>query len=313
MAPKVRRRPLRKPKLEELELFCATAELGGVGRAAVRLHISQPAASKRLAGLEALVGTPLFERTPHGVTLTPAGQRLYAQARLVLAQLEGVVDLIGELSGERQALRLAISHTAAECLLPKALVSLHQRDSLPVEVLSANSHVVKQMVREGAVDLGVAGCLLDERPEDLGMAKLMEDRVVFAVPLGHPWARRKRITLAELKRTPVIQRDPSAHTRQVLERALGALGEEPLAVAVEVGSTQAAKEEAHALNLPTLLSALAVSPADLLEVVEVEGLELRRYFCALYLPPVPSPPAAELIEALKASAAALEAARAAKR
>src|SRR5579875_2565744 len=250
MTDRSRRRLPRKPKLEELELFCATAELGGIGRAALRLHISQPAASKRLAGLERLVGTPLFERSPRGVVLT--------------------------LAGSRQALRLAISHTAAEFLLPKALVTLHQRDGSPVEVLSANSHHVKRLVREGQVDLGVAGCLEEERPADLEMVKLLEDRVVFAVPLSHPWARMRRIGLAELRRTQVVQRDPTAHTRQVLDRALERLGEPPLAAAVEVGSTQAAKEEAHSLNLPTLLSRLAVSPVDLLEVVEVEGLDLRR-------------------------------------
>src|SRR5579875_1170249 len=98
------RRVVRKPKLEELEVLCATAELGGVGRAAVRLRISQPAASKRLASLEQLVGTPLFERSPQGMTLTAAGQRLYAGARLVLSQLEEVFELIGELAGQRQAL-----------------------------------------------------------------------------------------------------------------------------------------------------------------------------------------------------------------
>jgi|SRR5579875_190758 len=307
MTDRSRRRLPRKPKLEELELFCATAELGGIGRAALRLHISQPAASKRLAGLERLVGTPLFERSPRGVVLTPAGERLYAQARLVLAQLERVAELIGELAGSRQALRLAISHTAAEFLLPKALVTLHQRDGSPVEVLSANSHHVKRLVREGQVDLGVAGCLEEERPADLEMVKLLEDRVVFAVPLSHPWARMRRIGLAELRRTQVVQRDPTAHTRQVLDRALERLGEPPLAAAVEVGSTQAAKEEAHSLNLPTLLSRLAVSPVDLLEVVEVEGLDLRRYFCALYRPPAPTPAAAELIGALQESAAALQA------
>jgi len=123
---------------------------------------------------------------------------------------------------------------------------------------------------------------------------------VFAVPLAHPWSRRRRVSLQELAATPIVERDPTAHTRQVLDHALEQASLPPLEVAVEVGSTQAAKEEAHALRLPTLLSRLAVSAADRLEVVEVEGLVLRRRFCALYRIPGPMGEAEPLIEELRA-------------
>ena len=77
------------PDLNELRAFCVAADLGTLGRAAVRLHVSQPSLSKRVAALEAKVGARLFERSPRGVSLTPAGRRLYRDARaLVLPSLD---------------------------------------------------------------------------------------------------------------------------------------------------------------------------------------------------------------------------------
>ena len=55
------------PDLNELRAFCVAADLGTLGRAAVRLHVSQPSLSKRLAALEAKVGAQLLERSPRGV------------------------------------------------------------------------------------------------------------------------------------------------------------------------------------------------------------------------------------------------------
>jgi len=82
--------------------------------------------------------------------------------------------------------------------------------------------------------------------------------------------------------TPLILRDPDAHTRQVIDDALTAAGLGAPQAASEVGSTHAAKDEAHELGLPTMMSRLTLSPADRLEVVPVDGLSFKRRFCILY-------------------------------
>ena len=69
------------PDLNELRGFCVAADLGSLGRAAVRLRVSQPSLSKRLASLETKVGTRLLDRSARGVALTAAGRRLYRHAR----------------------------------------------------------------------------------------------------------------------------------------------------------------------------------------------------------------------------------------
>jgi DNA-binding transcriptional LysR family regulator len=287
-------------------MFCAAVELGSLGRAAQRLHVSQPSISKRLKSLEALAGVPLLERSPHGVTPTAAGERLYARARRISAEIEELDGLLQDLAGSRETVQLAVSHTAAEYVMPKALVLMHHHTSAPVEVLTANSRVVKRMVRAGETDIGVAACMSDEVVEGVVNIPLLHDEIVIAVPLAHPWARRQTVSLTELQQTQFVRRDPDAHTRQVIDGTLERHGLEPLEAACEVGSTQAAKEEAHELGLPTAMSRLVFSIADNLEIVRVEGLRFERRFCILHPHGTPSTACAHLIAALKESAERLE-------
>lgn len=72
----------------QLQSFVAVAEEGHLGRAARRLHISQPPLSRRIAGLEDELGVPLFERTPKGMALLPAGETLLPRARSILAAVD---------------------------------------------------------------------------------------------------------------------------------------------------------------------------------------------------------------------------------
>jgi DNA-binding transcriptional LysR family regulator len=295
-------RPARAPQLDELRTFCAAVELGGLGRAAQRLHVSQPSVSKRLKSLETLAGVPLLERSASGVTPTAAGERLYARARRITAQVEDVDRLLQEMSGGTKTVQLAISHTAAEYVMPKALVLMHHRTSAPVEVLTANSRVVKRIVLAGETDVGVAACGTREVVDGVVNIPLLYDEIVIAVPLGHEWARRRMIGAEDLAKTEFVRRDPAAHTRQVVDETLKAHGLEPLRAASEVGSTQAAKEEAHVLGLPTAMSRLAFSVADNLEVVRVNGLRFERRFCVLHSRAAPSSAGAHLIGALQESA-----------
>src|SRR5256885_15243175 len=86
--------PVRSLDLAELRAFCAAVDLGSLGRAARLLRVSQPALSKRLRTLEAISGATLLERSPRGVTPTPAGARLYVEARKLLVQAETVEELM---------------------------------------------------------------------------------------------------------------------------------------------------------------------------------------------------------------------------
>jgi len=275
-------RPLRDPQLDELLTFCTAADLGSLGRAAQRLHLTQPAVSRRLKSLERLLDVALLERSAQGVSMTTAGERLYPHARRLLADMHDLMAAFAQIRASAPTVRLAISHTAAEFLMPRALVLMHRQTSAPVEVLIANSRVVKEMVLSAHADLGVAACMSEEVIPDAVNIALTDDEIVVAVPLGHPWSRCRSISPRELLSTPIVLRDPGAHTRQVIDETLDEHRLGMLQAVCEVGSTQAAKDEAHELGMPAVMSRMALSPADRLEIVPVAGLRFRRRFCILH-------------------------------
>ena len=274
--------PVRSLDLAELRAFCAAVDLGSLGRASRLLRVSQPALSKRMRTIEAVVGTRLVERSPRGISPTPAGTKLYVEARKLLAQAEAVDDLVRGLGGEEAPVRLAASHTIAEFVLPGPLVDFErQRERhLSVELMVANSVVVRELVRDGRADFGIAA--VDRVARDvapLTETPFCEDEVIVAVPSGHPWAATGEVDLEDFAATPMVVRDPSANTRRVVEEALAERGLSLTAPLAEVGSTTAAKAAALSEGAPVLISRMAVGAADAgLVVRRVHGVPFRRRF-----------------------------------
>lgn len=297
--------PIRTPDLVELRSLCAAAELGSLGRAAIRLHVSQPALSKRLHNLEALVGVELLERSPHGVKLTPAGRRLYEEARRLLEQAERVQEVIGGLKRAGGPVRLAASHSAVESFVGEVLGQLSDGERTEkVELVTANSSVVRDLVADGRADLGVAASRPHRTPyPGVREATVATDEVVCAVPREHPWSTRTGITLREFLRTPMVLRDSGSNSRWTVDAVLRERGLEMAAPLVEAPSPQAAKREARVHRAPILVSRQVLVGHDFHELA-VEDLRFPREF-VLVLPAYGEPGAnvSHLAERLREAAA----------
>jgi DNA-binding transcriptional LysR family regulator len=297
------RRRLRPIDLVELRGMCLAIELGSLGRAATAMGISQPALSKRMRELEMFAGTALLERSPRGVRPTVAGERLYREARALLSHAESVEHVLDGLREDRVPVRLAASHTIAEYLLPGPLAAYRERLQHPfaLELVAANSEVVRGMVRERRVDLGLAAAM-DRRPSDLIERTLCDDEVLVAVAPSHPWASRESVSLPEFLATPMIMRDPTSNARRLLRRTLAARGLHAAPPLAEVGSTGAAIAAAVSAGVPALLSVRAIAAAPPLHAVRVEGLSLTRQFVIVTRQDPNPPPAVRDLIAYLSSA-----------
>ena len=185
----------------DLAAFVAAAEAGSVHGAAEALHLTQSAVTKRLAALERRVGAHLLDRGRFGVRLSPPGRALLPYAQHALEALAAAEAALADPDRQRDAVRLAASHTIGEFLLPAwlAFYRLEAGDAA-VTVDVVNSETVLAQVRDGAADIGFI-----EAPADLrGLAStvLARDEIVVVVAAGHRWARRRSLRPAELLTTP---------------------------------------------------------------------------------------------------------------
>ena len=278
---------VRSPELSELRTFCVAAEAGSLGRAALRLNVSQPALTKRLQSLERLVGVELLERSPRGVTLTPQGRRLYEAARRLLEQATEVEDVMVGLRRASGPLRLASSHSSTEAFVADVLATLGEERPYPVELVVANSSAVRGMVADGRADLGVVATRGGATPNPgVRQVHLADDAVVCAVPRGHPWAQRGRVTANEFLRTPMVVRDPESNARWTVDSKLRERGLRAAEPVVQAATPAAARREAIAHNAPVLLSRHVLD--EFFAEVAVDGLEFPRHF-ELVLPAVGEP------------------------
>ncbi len=288
------------PDLNELRALCVAADLGTVGRAAVRLNVSQPSLSKRLAALEAKVGAQLLERSPRGVTLTASGRRLYGHARPLLDAADEVGDVMAGIRHSGAGVRLAASHSAAEAFVAAMLARPDKRRVSAVELVNANSQVVRALVGDGRADLGVAASRPGHTPNPgVRETVLIDDAVVCAVPPGHPWIARGRISQRRFLSTPMVVRDPSSNARWTVEAALSDARLRAADPLTEAPTPRAALSEARERSAPVLLSRHIVAQTDFTPV-EIEQLRFPRDY-VLVTPAYgePTGEVRELIESIR--------------
>ena len=183
--------------------------------------------------------------------------------------------------GMREAsavVRLAASHSATEAFVAAMLSAVNAQGQLAVELVTANSQVVRALVADGRADVGVAASRPHHTPEPgVREQELIEDAIVCAVPPDHAWAKRAAITRQRFLSTPMVLRDPSSNARWTVDAVLGAndlRAAEPL---LEAATPRAALAEARRLNAPVLLSRHVLAQTDF-AIVSVQDLAFPRSY-----------------------------------
>lgn len=226
--------------LADLRLMVRIAEANSLTRGAEASFLSLPAASTRIKNLEENLGAKLLYRTSQGVTLTPPGQAFVQHARTVLAQLEHLTSDMQEYAkGIKGHLRVHANTTALGEFLPPVLRSyLLSHPDVNVDLRERLSNDIVRAVTEGQTDIGiVAGTV---RTENLEVIPYRKDRLVLAVPDGHPFgAGAAAIDFAETLDLDYIGLHESSAIHGFLRRVCDGL-HRTLRVRIQVGNFEAA-------------------------------------------------------------------------
>lgn len=206
-------------KFRHLQLFVALDDCRNLHRAAERLGVSQPAASKLLGDLEQLLGVSLFERHSRGVTPNWYGESLIRHARGMLTSLAQASDEINSLNaGNAGTVSIGTVQAPAVTLLASAVERMH-RDSPHLEVnidVDVSRNLVPRL-RDGEFDFAIARIPNGMPAGDFVFEEIGEEALCFVCRAGHPLASRDTFSLAAMRDYTWVLQPSGALMRQRVE------------------------------------------------------------------------------------------------
>ena len=188
--------------LRQLRTFVAVVDAGGVARAAARLHLSQPAASRQIHALESDLGVTLFDRVGRRVQLTPEAEDLLPRCRRVLLEFESLGERARMLrKGEGGVLRIGATPQVIEGLLSPFLQRYRQRHpGTEVHLIEDGGVRLPRRLERSDVQLAV----MPENEAAFECRPLFPMHLMAVVAAGHRLARRKTVELSELVDDPLL-------------------------------------------------------------------------------------------------------------
>ena len=191
----------RRLKLRDLHILSAVVQWGSMARAASHLAMSQPAVSESIANLEDALGVRLLDRSTRGIEPTPYAHALLKRGHVVFDELrQGIRDIEFLANPTVGEVRVASGDTLAGGLMSAVIDRLSRRyPQIVVRVVQANAETLDfRELRERKVDLALARVSRSLVENDLDVEILFEDPHRVVVGARSPWARRRKVTLAEL-------------------------------------------------------------------------------------------------------------------
>ena len=197
--------------LRQLVYFIVTADHKSLTEASKHVHVAQPALASAISKLEAEFGVHLINRHhARGVTLTPAGRKLIAEARSLFRHAEQFEAyaraLSGELSGE---LEVGSYAPLAPVYLPSFINAFTRiNPSVSVRVLEADQATLVEKLRLGEIELAL---LYDiDVPNDIELFEIKAGTPHAILPKGHPLSKQKKVSIRDIATEPYILLDMSS-------------------------------------------------------------------------------------------------------
>lgn len=207
-------------ELRHLRYFIAVAEEQNIGRAAARLHISQPPLTRQIQQLEEELGVQLFIRTPRGMELTPAGELLLEEARNIRAVVEQATERTQRAGqGKLGRLDVGIFGSAILDIIPRVLAEFRAAyPEVKVVLHSMNKSEQIEALRQRRIDLGF-NRVLTPLP-DIASELVTTESLLLAISADHPLAGHAVVPFAALAEHPLVM-FPTGSRPSFIDRVIG--------------------------------------------------------------------------------------------
>lgn len=207
-----------------LKCFLVVARTQSVTRAAEELNVSQPAMTQTIRNLEEIVGTPLFDRTTKGVSLTSAGHDFSPVATRLIAEIDYAIgDLRGYAEIRRGRVSVSGVPSVACGLLPrmvKKLLVIHP--NLKVVIFDGLSGNIEEMILRGQVDFGLTSPVGSQ--SELTAESVARERLDLICARDHPLASSSVVTWEQICEHRFIGLSRQSSTRMIVDRAFASIG-----------------------------------------------------------------------------------------
>ena len=265
--------------LKRLSHLVALADERSFSRAAVRVHLSQPAFSRSIQAAESELGMALFERGSNDVACTPAGKFVVERARRVLADSRSLENDVALYRTRRIGdLTIGMSPLAAAAFLTPLLMEIHDRfPAVNCAVEVASSHKLLNELQNEKLDVAVLWSALTPGHDQLEVTPLATFPVHYYVRAGHPLLSRVNVTWADIGEyglaTPAVITDG----RESAARELGLRSGEEIPIRVNCDDLHYLKEMTLSTDLVLAISHVAAVrelAAGTLQALHLQGMPL---------------------------------------
>jgi LysR family transcriptional regulator for metE and metH len=288
-------------EIRHLRLIAGISDAGSMTKAAERLHLTQSALSHQLRDIEARVDTPFFVRLGRKMVLTAAGRRVLETARRVIADIERAEEDVRRLAGNTDGvIRVCTQcYTGYHWLGPLLTAFQRKHPRVTVHVAADATDRPVEALLDGHIDLAI---LIDPvRDKRVRLRTLFTDEMVAIVAKGHPLARRRWVSPAELAAEHVLVYSSVPEESFLFQRVLGPLGLKPAKVSF-IMLTEAMIELARAgmgIGILPRWSAQRAIAGGAVVALSITRKGLRRRWAAGTLAAQPDSPAhADFIDLL---------------
>ena len=211
----------------QIQHFLAVCHTGSLTQAAQHLHVTQPAVSASIKGLEREFNLNLFHRVNKKLTLTTEGEYFLSQATAIYESVEALEQQMFDLGRKRNMLRIGVPPMIGATYFPALYHAFHQKyPQIQVEIFEAGSLEMRKLIEREELDLALV-IMGTEPMTNYEALPLHNTEYVYCVGSHHPLAEQDKISLQQIGQVPMILFQAGSVQIRAVREKLEAIGKRP--------------------------------------------------------------------------------------